>query len=470
MQYKPFAFLFFTAIVFYIIAATGCANIVSPTGGPRDSLPPVLIKAVPADSARNFSSNRITLTFNEYVDLQDVPTNLTVSPVPKINPIVERKLHNITIKLKDTLEKNTTYAINFGNAIKDVNEGNVLKNFTYVFSTGNTIDNNTLSGRVLLAETGKADSTLIVVLHTSSEDSAVANKRPRYVAKLDSSGYFHFRFLAPGTYHIYAMEDASGTKKYTSTSQLFAFANDPVTVAEGANAPVRLYAYKIKEEVKPPTPLAATTSKPKRDEDRRLRFQTNFDGGLDLLGDLILTFNDPLQTFDTSKVVLTDEKFNRLGGYTIKADSTNRLYTLKYPWKPGTAYQLILDKEFASDSAGRKLLKTDTLPVKTKSEAEYGSVRLRFINLDTTKRPILQLVQNEKIELTQTITGKEFYTRLFKPGDYEIRILFDSNGNGVWDPGDFFGKHLQPERVQLISKKLTVKSNWDSDVTVEMEK
>jgi hypothetical protein len=472
MQYKPLVFLFLAAIAIYLITASGCANIVPPTGGPRDSLPPVLIKTVPLDSARNFNGKKITLTFDEYVDIQDIQTNLMVSPVPKITPVVERKLHDVTIKLRDTLEENTTYAINFGNAIKDVREGNVLRNFTYVFSTGNHIDSNTFSGRVLLAETGKADSTLIAILHTSPEDSAVINKRPRYYARLDSSGNFHFRFLAAGTYYLYAMKDEGGTKRYMSRSQLFAFAQKPVMITDSVT-PVVLYAYQMKDTVKRSTisPPAPTTSRPKKDVDKRLKFQTNLiEGQLDILGDFIITFNDPLKTFDTGKVILTDEKFAPLAGYTIKPDSTNRIYTLKYPWKANAIYKLILDAAFASDSADRKLLKTDTLPIKTKSEADYGSLRLRFTNLDLQKKPVLQLVQEQNIVFTQPLTSAMFYTKLFKPGDYEIRILYDSNGNGVWDPGDFFGKHLQPEIAVSIVKKLTVSANWDNEVTVEIGK
>src|ERR1044071_5786669 len=147
--------LFFLLILFILkieVLTTGCANIIPPSGGPRDSLPPVLIKATPVDSARNFTGNRITFTFDEFVDLQNVYQNLIVSPIPKSLPDVEQKLKTITVRLKDTLEPNTTYSLNFGNAIKDYNEGNVLKNFTYIFSTGNTIDSLELKGKVILAE------------------------------------------------------------------------------------------------------------------------------------------------------------------------------------------------------------------------------------------------------------------------------------------------------------------------------
>jgi hypothetical protein len=111
----------------------GCANIAAPTGGFRDSLPPVLLGVVPRDSFEHFTEKKIVFTFNEYVELNEIQQNLLVSPTPKINPIVESKLRTVTVRIKDTLEENTTYSINFGNAIRDINEGNALKDFTIYF-------------------------------------------------------------------------------------------------------------------------------------------------------------------------------------------------------------------------------------------------------------------------------------------------------------------------------------------------
>ena len=102
--------LFFLLIIFVIsqtTVLTGCANIVPPSGGPRDSLPPVLIKATPADSSRNFNENRITFTFDEYVQLDNARSNVLMSPLPKIDPEVDYKLKTVTVKFKDTLESGT---------------------------------------------------------------------------------------------------------------------------------------------------------------------------------------------------------------------------------------------------------------------------------------------------------------------------------------------------------------------------
>jgi hypothetical protein len=105
---------------------TGCANIVPPTGGPRDTLPPVLLKALPIVNALHVNSKKIELNFDEYLDLKDIRLNLIVTPVPRIMPTVSAHLRTISIELRDTLQPNTTYALNFGRAVTDINEGNVL--------------------------------------------------------------------------------------------------------------------------------------------------------------------------------------------------------------------------------------------------------------------------------------------------------------------------------------------------------
>ena len=141
--------LFFVAAVFFtyklVVFTSGCAQIIPPTGGPRDSLPPVMLSAVPKDSTLNFKGNKIVLAFDEYIQLERTEEQLIVSPVPKTNPVVEARLKEVTIRIKDTLEENTTYSINFGKSLKDLNEGNPYKNFTYLFSTGSYIDSGRLS-------------------------------------------------------------------------------------------------------------------------------------------------------------------------------------------------------------------------------------------------------------------------------------------------------------------------------------
>ena len=249
---SPFFLLIF--LITKIVVLTGCANIIPPTGGDRDSLPPRLVKVSPPDSSKNFSKKTITFTFDEYItEPQEFFKNLIVSPTYFKAPGYEVKLRTLTINIKDTLEPNTTYYYNFGDAIKDVNEGNVLHNFSYIFTTGNILDTLQLSGKVLLAETGGVDSTLFVMLYKSGVDSAVIKDRARYIARVDGKGNFRFLYLAPGTYYIYVMDN---TKLYSKQS-LFAFSDSAIEIKPNAS-PVTLYAFVEEKPQQPPSTISFT--------------------------------------------------------------------------------------------------------------------------------------------------------------------------------------------------------------------
>jgi len=467
--------ILFSIIIAGAMSISGCANIIPPMGGPRDTLPPRLVSVTLADSSRGFSQytgSKIVFTFDEYVDVKEVRDNLIVSPVQKIDPIVESKLRTMTLRIKDTLQPNTTYAFDFGKAIRDVNEGNIMKNFSYVFSTGKYIDSGQLSGNVIVAATGKPDSTLIVMLHRKLDDSAVVKDRPRYIARVDTAGRFHFRFLEPGAYAIYAMKDEGGTHRYLSKGQLFAFADSPVVIGQYP-APVSLYAYTEKVETKPSGKTGTTGTKPATakptEKDKRLQFQTNIAGGeFDVLDTLRLTFATPLETFDSTKIRFTDDNFADIPtvDYRFRRDSTNKIFSLFYAWQTDTKYHLIAAKDFASDSAGRKLLKIDTISFHTKKDIEYGEVRIRIRHLDLSRNPVLQFVQSDAVKYAFPFgTSSEFRRILFPPGEYELRLLYDDNKNGVWDAGEFFGTHKrQPEKVAPLRKSFTVKANWDNDI------
>jgi uncharacterized protein (DUF2141 family) len=461
-------FTYFITVVlvscFISFLVSGCAQIGAPTGGPRDSIPPVLISAYPKLLTTNFTGNKITLIFNEYVDVLDVQNNVLVSPFPKINPQVEFKLKTVTVKLKDTLLENTTYAINFGNAIRDNNEGNPFKNFTYVFSTGNTIDSLQLAGQVIVAETGKKDSTIIALLYRNADDSAVQKRKPNYVAKLDSAGNFKFRNLSAGSYKLYALKDGDGGKTYNSKVELFAFANSEVVVAD-STAPITLYAYAEEKEIKK-APVTAPT-KTSAAADKKLKYTNNLSNNeQDLLTNLTLTVNKPLKTFDPQKINLTDTNYNKISSI-ITIDSTKKIIHIDAKWKEEYRYKLLVSKDAIADSTGLELTKSDTIRFTAKKAADYGSIVLRFRNLKTADHPVLQFVKDQEIYRSVAITAATWSDKLFPPGDYELRILFDSNNNGKWDPGNY-AKKLQPERAITLDTKLNIKANWDNERDVKL--
>jgi len=458
---------------FVISSGPGCANIAPPTGGPRDSLPPVITKLDPRDSGRLFNEKRITISFNEFVQLDELQKNLIVSPTPKVSPIVTIKLKDVIINIKDTLEPNTTYSFDFGNAIQDLNEGNVFRDFRYIFSTGTTIDTLAMGGRVLVAETGRADSTLIVMLHRSADDSAVIKDRPRYVARVDSSGYFTFRNIAEGSYKMYALKDESNARKFLSKEQLFAFADSTVNPRD-QKSDYLLYAFLEKDtgSKKFGSALPVVQQKPvaRRTEDSVLKFQTNSEGAsFDLLQNFEFDFSpEPLRNFDSTKLVLTDENFKPVRGYSFKRDTSNKKVAVVYPWAEGTKYNLLVDTLFAEDTLGRRISATDTITFITRKNSEYGLVRIRFLGLSLADNPVLQLIQGDDVKFSHKFTNNTFYARLFKPGEYELRIVSDRNNNGVWDTGQFFGEHRQPEKVRRITRKVNVKANWDNEIDIQM--
>jgi len=453
------------------VCISGCANIIPPGGGPRDSIPPHLLIAVPKDSAINVNTTRITLTFDEFIEVKDVQQNLIVSPFPKNTATVDYKLRNVSIRLRDSLEPNTTYSLNFGNSIRDVNEGNVFRNFTYVFSTGNHIDSNSFSGRVILAETGKIDTTLIVVLHRNLNDTAIMRSKPRYYARVDGKGRFTFNYLPKGEFGIFVVPN-DYSKKYDDSTKMFAFLDKPVVVdgKDTSTSSLVLYAYEeFKRKEKKSNsgtsaqPKAGNNKQPVK-EDKRLRYSIALDNGQqDILNDsLHITFSRPLKVLDTSKFLLCDTFYKRTPAYHIIMDSTATVVTIIHKWKPETPIRLVIAKSAAEDSAGVQLPKGDTLQFMSKREEDYGSVKIRFRNLDMSRKPVLQIVFSDQIIQSVPLITNDFTRKLFKPGDYELRILYDTNGNGKWDPGSF-KKRLQPERVDFIKQKLVVKPNWDSE-------
>jgi len=469
--------LFYILVILSIlkiqVLTIGCANIVPPEGGYRDSIPPLLVKASPPDSSKQFKETRITLTFDEFVVLDNVRENMIISPVPAIDPEVTVKLRTVVVKLKDTLQPNTTYTLNFGNSIKDNNEGNIAKDFTYFFSTGSSFDSLTLSGKVLLAETGKVDTTIVAMLHQHGEDSAVVSEKPRYITRLDSSGNFTFHHLPAGVFYLYALKSEGGSYRF-SERQFFAFADSAVTI-QAVNQPVMLYAYteKTVSSTSRPSPQITMGQRGRGGgggTDKRLRLQTNLESGqLDLLSNFTVTFEQPLKTLDTLLIHFSsDTTFTPVTNYRIITDTSRKKLTLEHSWKENTIYNIIVEKDFAEDTLGRKLLKTDTITFKTKKLSDYGSLRIRFRNLDLSANPVLLFVQSDNVVKSIPFHSAELTQPIFTPGDYELRILNDRNNNGKWDPGEFFGKHLQPEIVKPVSRRLNVKANWDNDVDIAL--
>ena len=460
-MFKPIGtVVFFVLISMYI---TGCANIIPPGGGPRDSLPPKLIVALPKDSATNVRTKNFLLSFDEYVTLQGLQENLIVSPTVKNTPIIDYKLKNVTIKFKDSLEENTTYTLDFGKALVDVNESNMAKGFRYIFSTGNNIDNGNYNGHVKIAATGKVDSTLIVVLHNNLNDTSIYNNTPRYYTRVDGKGNFSFKNLAPGKYAAYVIP-TNFSRKYDDSTNYFGFLNAPVLASEKIKSDT-IYAFEEFKKVEKKIYAAASSKDSK--EDKRLKYNASFNNGeQDLLGPLELSFAKKITIKDTASIRLVDTSFVRKEGYTVTLDSSALKLSIGYNWPAGEPFKLVLTKGAVTDSLGNATAKSDTLSFYTKKEVDYGLIKFKFSNIDTSLHPVLQIIERNEIINSYPLSSNQLLIKRYKPGSYELSILFDTNKNGIWDTGSFKVNKRQPEIVIEIPKPISVRNNWDNEITV----
>jgi hypothetical protein len=204
--------------------------------------------------------------------------------------------------------------------------------------------------------------------------------------------------------------------------------------------------------------------------DRRLKYQTNLASGQqDLLKDFIITFDDPLKVFDSLKLSLyTDSAYNPVSSCRFQQDSLAKTVTISHTWKENTDYHLVMDKDFAEDSSGKKLLKTDTLSFRTKKLTDYGSLKLKFKNIDLALNPVLFIMAGETIVQSVPLPGSEINLPLFTPGEYDLRILYDQNKNGKWDPGEYFGKRIQPELVKPVERRISVKPAFQNEFDITL--
>ncbi len=456
---------YFVVAAFFISVSMftgGCAQIGLPAGGPKDSIAPKLVKASPVEGSRNVSTNKISFEFDEYIDIQDLSQNLIISPLQNKNPSITANPRSITLKFRDTLLPNTTYTINFGDAVRDINESNILKNLSYTFSTGNTLDSSTISGKVIIAETGNVDSTLIVMLYRDAVDSTVTKKKPNYIAKLKNDGSFEFKNLPATDFKIYALKDGDGGKTYNSTSELFAFADTDISAAK--NESITLFAYAEKKEESSNTNTVATS---KKAIDKKLRYTTNIGATKDLLEPIELRFNNALALFDSTKMYIVDTFYKKINGVKYAIDSNAKIITISTKWQAEQPLILIIDTTAAKDSTGLKIVKNDTIRFTTKRMEDYGKLILRFKELDLKKSPVLQFLSGEEVKFSYVLTKSEWTNNLFPPGEYGIRILYDDDKNGKWTAGDYKNKR-QPEKAVTLPQKLSVKADWDNERDINL--
>jgi hypothetical protein len=205
-----------------------CAIVVSPTGGPKDTIPPILVRSTPPIYSTNFNRQRVTLTFNEFIELKEISQKLILSPPQERLPDFRVRGKSIELSFFEPLLDSTTYTLYFSDAIVDLNEGNPLVNFEFAFSTGNEIDSLQFIGKVIDAFTLEPQVGILVMLYDQIKDSIPLLERPIYVTKTNKEGNFFLSNLRQDDFKIFALKDGNSNYLFDQVTEPVAFSQDTI--------------------------------------------------------------------------------------------------------------------------------------------------------------------------------------------------------------------------------------------------
>lgn len=553
-----------------------------PSGGLKDSIPPVVVRAIPANDQTNFKDKKIQITFNELVKMDGLNEKFVISPPISKRPIFRMKNKTLIVDLNEPLKQNTTYSLDFKDGIADNNEGNRLKNFRLAFSTGPVIDSLRIVGFVKDAFNLEPVRNSTIMLYTGKSDTLVYKKRPDFVAKTDAQGFFAVTNLPADTFQIYALSDVDNNMKYTAGVDSIAFLDSLVvptakyfperdTTITGPDTLVvfgktrfypdpvyfrrfyergfdlRLDKYEhpnrkyldfvFTASVKDTFNITPLNFKPKENwkyiemspksdsirvwltdsldynrdtlifnvnylqQDSLKRFYTkndtlklyftdvlqkvknkrkerrkteklptaftlssNLKPQFDIYSDIYLTSQEPIASFDTSKVALfikKDSLYTHIP-FKIRPDSVNkRKYIVSHKWEFESSYKLTIDSAAVWTIYNLPCTKFNS-EFGIQDEEHYGKIVVNVQNV--TGPTIIQLLNDSKDEqVMQSKTTNKSDTVVFRylePQKYMLKAIFDRNNNGKWDPGDL-KKREQPEEVTYYLSVIKMRSNFE---------
>ncbi len=582
------------AVVTVIAALYSCASIGRPDGGPLDETPPRFIGSTPAAGALNNTKTKVSLSFDEFIKLEKANEKVVISPPQVQQPEIKASGKKISVNLLDSLKPNTTYTIDFSDAIVDNNEGNPLGNFAFTFSTGSVIDTMEVSGTLLEASNLEPVKGMLVGMHSNLSDTAFTKLPFDRVARTDSRGHFTIRGVAPGKYRIFGLMDADQNFAFSQKSEALAF-NDSLiiprweerirqdttwvdsltidTVVERKytyylpdNVILRSFKedlfsqYLVKNERLTPEKftlyfaakadtlpvlkglnfdekdafiieknltndtihywvrdsllykqdtlslslnylytdtlnqlvprtdtlnLVAKNVKKAVDESKKkkkkkgeeeepeptkfLHVSTYIPSAMDVYDYISLSFDEPIASFDSAAIHLK-QKVDTLWEdipFTFEQDSLKlRKYNLYYEWEPGKEYEFSVDSTAFHGIYG---LFTDKIKqnIKVRSLEEYGAIYFNVSGCDSIAFVELLDTQDKVVRKVPVVNGQaDFY--FLNPGKYCARLINDTNGNGVWDSGEYETKR-QPEMVYYYPQILEPKANWEVEQTWDVK-
>jgi hypothetical protein len=496
MMQKNFIACFFILLA---IAFVGCAKRGNITGGSKDTLAPVLISSFPKNGTVNFNGTEIKLYFDEYVKLKNVGKQLIVSPpmkkAPEVLPYNASKF--ITIKLKDTLQPNTTYSLNFGQSIADNNEGNVLPQFKYVFSTGSYIDSLALSATFKDAKEKKMPNFVSIMMYEVNEkynDSTIYKETPRYITNsLDSLKLLKLENLKQGKYRLIALKDANNNNKFDPKLDKIGFIKDFVTIPNDTifelklfkeALPFKLSKLQDKDSVqiwfKPmkndSIVISASKDKFSKDFVLKLKDQKNDtlsftpqkSGNIPFREKFAINSTIPLEKIDNSKISIINKDKKNVA-FTTLYDEWKQQLVFDFEKQPIEKYTMTVLPGALVDFYERK---NDSLKYSfaTQNTSDFANLRVKLKNIKRFP-VIVELTDKEGKILASGYSEKEdlFFFDLIEPNKFTLRVIYDDNKNKIWDPGNYLEKR-QSEEVIYCPEEIDVRANWDWEQTFDIGK
>lgn len=560
-----------------------CANPGIPSGGEKDITPPVVTRTQPNNYTTNFDKKYITISFDEFVKLENAAQNVVISPPQKKKPRIRLRERAIEIEIRDSLRPETTYTIDFGEAIKDNNEGNPLGEYSYVFTTGEVIDSLGVAGFVRKSASDSIAEGTTVALYNPSDTLNPFLLLPNYIAKTDSLGFFMFTNIRNQEYTILAFDDKNNNSaldpeepmgflnqtihperplenapddtiqlnRYTRfqnvsihlrtfqpkiTNQYlteykrpirnkleFTFnapyqdslqidivntENEPDFIIEKDKEQTKFSYWIANKEVASqdsllvamnylrtdslgnlspyPDTLRLNFREPKKKKIRRrekeeeketitfLNIQSNITNEVHFFKNITFSFDTPMKSFTSQDVFLytLQDSIEVAKDFEIQPDSIakDRIFHLITSFEPDSTYHIRIDSATIydiDDKFNDKFLKK----LKTYRESYYGKL---FVSLSGKGENIIVQVfdkqkPNEIVKQKEWNGEDKIVFDLLPPSTYILKAIWDSNGNGQWDNGDYETQQ-QPERVQFFQKDIKLPSNWELEVSWILKK
>ena len=427
-----------------------CARRGTPTGGSKDTIPPVLIKAIPVIESVNFKGDKIKIYFDEYIKLKDANKNLVISPPQKTDPIITpvgTASKFISIKILDTLDANTTYSFNFGNSIVDNNEENKLGNFKYVFSTGTYIDSLNVTGEVtdpMVKKTVKGIDVMLYEYNASFTDSTIFKQKPRYIANTLDSTLFEITNLRAGKYLLIALKDANNNKIYNPEIDKIGFVKDTLTLPTD-----KKYNFTIFKEIP-----KLTVFRPKEVNEGHLIF--GFEGDAKDLNIEMLS-----QKPDNFKAEIVFEKEKDTANYwytPFEADSLNFLvsknnYSENFTVKIRSSK---IDSLKVSQSATGLLHLIDTFSIVTNTPiVNFDRSKIKITEKDSTEVDFKETLSKSKTKLYLDFEKKYNTDYNFELLPKTITNIFGASNDSL----SFKLKTKSPEDYGIINIDLVSSKN-----------